>query len=313
VTVPKWVGDFKRPIKIGFSLAIVTAGITILLPNSYRSEARILPVETRSMAGNLGNLAAAAAAFGVSVPGGEGTDGNFVDILQSRTLREKLAETSFHFKQRSWRFGEEKDHAETLSQYLESKNLDEATRTIARMIVVNRDIKTKVILVAAETRSPELSQEIVQKITSMLEEFVQEKGRTRGSAKAIFAEARLADARRELTKAQEDFRRFLEVNRGYQSSADPDIRLRGMSLEAEYKLRGQLVTTLALSREQALLDEKNDIPILNIMDAPNLPIEKSAPPRGSVVLIVFFLGILGTWGWSNREWMNKILLSSEAS
>ncbi|HOD33021.1 MAG TPA: Wzz/FepE/Etk N-terminal domain-containing protein, partial [Holophaga sp.] len=93
MVLPAWVSGLKRPFQIGFAAAVLTAVFTLFMPNYYKSEARVLPIEAKGMGGGLGNLAAAAAAFGVSVPGGDGSDANFIDILNSRTLREKLLET----------------------------------------------------------------------------------------------------------------------------------------------------------------------------------------------------------------------------
>jgi len=308
--LPPWALGLKRPLQIGLAAACVTAVVSLFMPNYYKSEARILPVETKS-AGGLGNLAAAAAAFGVGVPGADGGDANFVDILNSRWMRESLLKSQFTFKERSWRFGTEKMRTQTLYDYLKVKNLDQGVRAVGAMLSASRDLKSKVLTLSVETRSPELSQQIAQRVAKLLETFVQEKGRTRGGYKAAFAEARLKEARDEMASAEEDFRRFLDGNRNYLASADPSVRIRGARLEAELKLRQQLVMTLAMNREQALMEEKNDIPILNVLDPGNLPVDKSRPARSSIVLLAFFLVSAGSWAWQNREWIKERLLDGD--
>jgi uncharacterized protein involved in exopolysaccharide biosynthesis len=140
---------------------------------------------------------------------------------------------------------------------------------------------------------------------------LKEKGRTRGGAKAAFAEARLLEARREMDEAEDASRRFLEVNRNYQSITDPAVRLRGARLENELRLRQQLVTTLAMNREQALLEEKNDIPILNVMDPADLPSDKSKPARSIIVLATTLLVGAVAWTVINREWLLAKLSEDE--
>jgi len=237
------------------------------------------------------------------MPGGEGSDANFLDILVSRSLREGLLQTEYKFHVRSWRFGPETERQETLYSFLKQKNMDRAVLRVARLYSASKDLKTKVVTITSETRSPELSQQIVHNAVHLLEQFVQQKGRTRGGFKAAFAEARLEEARSDLLKIENEFRAFLEGNRNYVQSTDPGVRLRGMHLETEYKLRQQLVTTLALNREQSLLEEKNDIPILNVLDPGYLPIDKSRPTRSTMVLVAFLLVFSGTWGWANRAWI----------
>lgn len=305
-----WLLELKRPLQIGLVAAVLTAAVSLFLPNQYRSEARILPVEARGV-GGLGNLASAAAAFGVSMPGGDSSDANFVDILQSRWLREKLLDTEMTFQARSWRFGAEREHREKLSAYLDAGNTDRALKALASMVGVSRDLKSKVILLSVETKSPSLSQRIAQRSLELLEEFIQQKGHTRGGAKAAFAKARLEEARGEQTKAEAVFQRFLETDRNYQVSPDPSVRLKGTRLEAELRLRMQLVATLALSYEQALMEEKNDVPILNVLDGGNLPLEKSRPKRSVFVALAFLLASAGAWAYANREWIRSRLLDSE--
>ena len=303
--------SLKKPLQWAFAVGVLTALITLFLPNYYKSEARLLPVESKGIGGNLGGLASAAAAFGVSVPGGDSSDANFVDVLNSRWLKEQLLQTEFQFHVRSWRFGAEHVEKGTLYDYLDAKNMDRAVKELGTVLSASRDLKSKVITLSAETKSPELSQLIVQRAGKLLEVFLQEKGRTRGGAKAAFAEARLADARREMDEAEDILRRFLEGNRNFQTSGDPSVRLKGSRLETELRLRQQLVTSIAMNREQALLEEKNDIPILNSMDPANLPIDKSKPSRSVMVLLAMMLVGAGGWVWLNREWVRARLLAED--
>ncbi|WP_257305604.1 hypothetical protein [Geothrix campi] len=302
--------SLKKPLRWAFVAGLLTALISLFMPNYYKSEARLLPVDA-SVTGNLGSLAAAAAAFGVGIGGSGGSDANFVDILNSRWLGENLLKSEFRFQVRSWRFGSEKLHQETLYTYLDEKNTDRALKSLDKILNATKDLKSSVITLSAETNSPELSQQIVRRATDLLNQFVIQNSRTRGSEKASFAEARLGDARKEMDQVEAAFRVFLESNRNYQMSADPAVRLRGARLEAELNLRRQLVSTLAMNREQALLDAKNDIPILNVLDPGNLPIEKSKPSRSVIVLLVTFLVGAGRWAWLNREWVRARLLADE--
>ncbi|WP_285576383.1 hypothetical protein [Geothrix limicola] len=305
--------SLKKPIKWALGVGFVTAAITLFLPNYYKSEVRLLPVESKGLGGNLGGLASAAAAFGVSLPGGDSSDANFVDVLSSRWLKEQLLRTEFQFHSRLWRFGSERLETCTLYSYLGQKNTDRAIKALDGILVSSRDLKSKVIVISAETKSPELSQLVAQRTGKLLEVFLQEKGRTRGGAKATFAEARLKEARHEMDDAEEVLRRFLEGNRNYLSSADPAVRLTGIRLETELRLRQQLVTTLAMNREQALLEEKNDVPILNVLDSGNLPIEKSKPTRSTIVVSVAMLVGVSSWIWLNRKWVKVKLLADDES
>ena len=109
-------------------------------------------------------------------------------------------------------------------------------------------------------------------------------------------------------QAEHELVQYAINNRNYQTSVDPVVRLKGMRLEAEFKLRQQLVLTLAMSREQSLLDEKNDIPILNILDPASLPLEKSRPSRATLAILAFFLFSAGSFGLENLPWIRRVLV-----
>jgi hypothetical protein len=293
--LPSWLPGLKRPLQVGLVAGLLTAAITLVIPNEYRSESRILPADARGSAG-LGAMAAAAAAVGVSIPGQESPDAAYVDILNSRWLRERLAQKTYTFRVRTWYFGSPREKTQTLAEYLGQKaNLDRAVKALRAHITVTRDFKTKLLTIGVETTSPELSQQVAQDAVRLLETFVMERTRTRGGTKAEFAEKRLKEAQGEYAEAEDAFRRFLDGNRNFQTSADPVVRLKGTRLEAELRLRTQVVTTLAIAREQALMEEKNDMPILNVLDAGNLPVDKSGPGRGAMVVAVFLLSTLVWW------------------
>jgi uncharacterized protein involved in exopolysaccharide biosynthesis len=299
---PLSFGPLTRSAAIGFIAAVLVAVLSLFLPDFYRSEAQILPVETRTM-GALGQYSAAAAVLGINLPGSDSGDANYVEILKSRWLMENLINMRFEFHQKNWRFGRPIMHAQTLGEYLNKSNIDRTTRALRGMFTVTRDLKTRLLVIGVETKSPDLSQQIVQKTTEMLENFLLNKAQTRGGNKAVFAYARLQDARVEMNEVENALRDFLSVNRAYQTSSDPEVRLKGMHLEAELKLRQQIVATLTLNHEQALLEEKNDVPILNVLDQANLPCDKSRPARSLIVLSAFLLATVGSWTWLNRQWV----------
>lgn len=305
------LGKLWGPIKWAMAVGVAVAVVTLFIPNQYRSEVRILPVDAKG-ASALGSLASAAAAFGVGLPGQDGGDSNFIDVLNSRWMRESLLSSTFKFRERAWMFGEESLHEETLLSYLKATNLDQGVGKVGLLFSASRDPKSKVLAIAAETKSPELSLQLVQRGKILLEQFVQQKSRTRGGAKAVFAEARLGEAWQEMELAESALRKFLDVNRNYMVSADPSVRLLGGRLEMELKLRQQLVATLSMNREQALMEEKDDLPILNVLDAGNLPIEKSRPARSLMILSFAILGGLIALGAQRRDWLLRLFQERSA-
>jgi len=295
----------RTALRFAFTVFVVVSIGSLFAPNYYRSECKLLPGDAKGGNGSLGGLATAAAALGVSVPGGDGGEANFVDILNSRKIKEELLYTNYIFKQKKWVYGDETEIRSSLIRYLGSKNLDRAMDQLGTIYSVSRDLKTKIITITAETKSPLLSQLIVNRAEDLLEKYVQEKGRTRAGAKVLFTQARLVEARKELEGSEAILRSFLEKNKNFQSSGDPSVRLLGLRLEGEFRLHQQLVGVLSLNCEQAMLDERNDIPILNVLDSGWLPIEKSKPSRLQFSVMVSLISLLSVCAIDNR----KIIIS----
>jgi len=307
MTMPKaLLLNLKHPLLLGLAAAVGVAIITLFVPNQYTSEARILAADARG-GNNLGQLATAAAVVGVSIPGQDSADSAYVDILKSRWMLEQLLDSTYSFHAKAWYLGRTQEHQETLQNFLRAKNHDRGVRNLKQHIAIARDLKTKLLTLTVETKSPELSQQVCQRMVTLLDEFVVQRSSTRGGNKAAFAQKRMVEARNELAEAEDTFRTFLYTNRNYLTSADPAVRLKGLRLENELKLRTQIVTTLAISLEQALIEEKNDMPILNVLDKGNLPQEKSGPKRSTFVALAFLLGFFGLLGWENRDYLKSRL------
>lgn len=306
---PRLAERLGTPLRAGLLCGFAMACLSLLAPNQYRSEARLLPASARN-ASSLSSLLTAAAAFGVNLPSAEGGDANYEDILQSHGLRERLLATSFRFRTRIAHVGPWRERQETLAQFLDEANPDRSLRRLNDMMRVNRDLKTKLVTVTVETPSPELSQQIAQKAIEYLEAFLLQKGQRSGESKAGFAARALKEAQEAERQAESAFRTFLEGNRFYAASLDPETRLRGARLEADLRLKNQLTVMHTLAHEQALLEEKNDVPSLNILDRGNLPYEKSRPTRSVWVLLAALLGGAATWGWQHRTWIRDRVLGA---
>ena len=289
-----------RGAKIGLLTGCITAVLSLFIPNRYRSEAKILPAEQRVVGGSISQLAAAA---GLSLPAQEGSDASYQDILASRWLRESLLNTKFKYSSQHWLYGKPHAHEETLFDYLGQRNIDRALVKMNEILSSNRDLKTKLLTISVETKSPELSAEVADKAVELLEQFLKEKNQTRGSNKASFATARLSESKKMLENVEREFRQFAEANKNYLSSSEPSIRLRGNRLESELRLQQQLVLTLAVNKEQALMEEKNDIPVVTILDLPSVPCEKSSPHRLVMIFVGFLLGAVLSIGYESRtDW-----------
>jgi uncharacterized protein involved in exopolysaccharide biosynthesis len=296
----------KTPLIYAFSAAAIMALATLPLSNIYMSEIRILPGDTRNTASGLAQLAAAAAAVGVAMPGQETNDSAFLNILSSRWMKVQLLQSTYRFKARLWRFGAEREHEQTLLAFLKADNLDTGVEGIRDLLSITTDPKTRLLTIQVMTKSPSLSQAVAKRTLALLEEFALRRVQNRGRNKAHFASERLKEAATSLGQVEHEYQGFWSENRNYTQSQDPAVRLRGAHFEADLKLKQQVLAALTLSYEQAIVDEKNDMPILNVLDDGNLPIEKSGPRRSIYIAVSFFLVGLSRLVYQHRDKLNSL-------
>lgn len=167
----------------GLFAGIVAAGISMFFTNRYTSVAHILPADSRGSGGSFSQMGALAAAAGITLPGQENSDLSFVDILESRWMAKKLLMENYNFTMQSGYFGKSRAYHEDLYTYLHAKNIDRACVKLKRIMSVSRDFKSKLLTISVETHSPDLSQQIVEKATRVLENFIEVKARTRGATR----------------------------------------------------------------------------------------------------------------------------------
>jgi len=136
-------------------------------------------------------------------------------------------------------------------------------------VAIIRDFKTKIHTIAVTTECSGLSQQVAQSLVHLLDECMEAKAQTWGGAKAEFTERRLQVVRQEMVQAEGTFRVFLHGNRNYLLSPDPSVRQRCIRLDNELKLRTQIAASLSIANGKTLLQKRNDLPILNLLDTGN--------------------------------------------
>jgi uncharacterized protein involved in exopolysaccharide biosynthesis len=303
---------FRGPLLLTLAAGLVAAVISIFLPNYYKSEVRIL-----SDAGNAGgpNLRAgvwAPSAVPETVSNREdGPTIIFADILKSRRMAETLLQASYTYPLKAGRFGETHQVHGTLLNYLGADNVDRGIAGLKSVLVVQRDMKSGLLTLTVETRSPELSMQVVQLAAKSLKDFLVELSQAAGKTKAEFTQGRLTVVNEKFESLGREFLNFEEVNRNWQESPSPSVRYRGDRLKDDLELWKQVKGNLTLNHEQALLEARNDTQNVLILDPGNLPHDKSRPSRALVVFLTMFLTGLASWTYTNRSIVYHRFLAKE--
>jgi uncharacterized protein involved in exopolysaccharide biosynthesis len=101
----------------------------------------------------------------------------------------------------------------------------------------------------------------------------------------------LAERKELLESAEENLRQFMQSNRNWSVSTDPNLRIEMARLEREIEIQSETHLLLTKQLELARLEARKDIPIVRILDAPSLPTIKSGPGRTLTVVIASVLAL----------------------
>lgn len=300
------------PVGLALVVAVVGASFTLLLPNLYRADVKILPHDP-TMDRGLAALAAFAALSGGAGLGGASADPDAInaDIVQSRWMLGRILDANYEFTFKKHLIGPLQHRKQTLMEFLDLTDRERAEKKVKEMLTIRRDIKTGLTIVEVETASPELSMQIANQVAINLNQFLNRRSQENGKAKVRFTEQMLFEARQQLAEIEGNRLKFLRENLNASFSPDPAVATKYRDLDRAYTAASGVVQALENNKVQAQLQEKNDVPTLTVLDWARVPSEKSGPRRSIFVLALFFLTGASTWLIRNWEWINRRLRMAE--
>jgi hypothetical protein len=284
------------------------------MSDRFRSEVRILSDAGRSGMG--AQRPGVWAPTALPEPPGTREDGPtviHVDILRSRRLEERLLLRNYDYGCRSWRWGRPVRRQGTLLDYLGAATVDEGLGGLERLMTVRRDLKSGQLTIRAETRSPALSQQVVRAAAEELRGILLELGQAGGRDRARFVLSRLEEVGGQVDRAVRAFEAFQSANRNWPNSPSPNVRFEGGRLREEVELWSRVKSNLTLGHEQALLEARNDVQPLLVLDVGSLPLRKSGPPRAFYTFAAALVAGTASWIHANRSLVSNRLMNKETT
>lgn len=300
------------------SVAVVA---TILWPQSYTSEASIVPQAESGVSGQLSEFSGVASQLGISVPTGQaGKSPQFyADLLTSRRLLEE-AVTSRYMRDlvaggdfsgdgadSTGRGGgappmSDSPRGITLVQLYEIEAptpriaVSRAVDRLKKSVSVSTATETGVVTLSVTTRWPAVSKQVGTTLIDLVNDFNNRVRQSQASAEAEFVQERLQEARQELRVAEDSLENFLQRNVGWQQS--PELRFQHDRLQRRVNLKQQVYTSLATRYEEARISEVKSTPVVTTVTRPQLPARSDSGhlPIKAVVGLVLG-GVVGV-GWA---------------
>jgi uncharacterized protein involved in exopolysaccharide biosynthesis len=299
------------------ALAVLAA---IILPPSYKVMVSFAPNPSGSskLGGAISSLSSSSALSGLASGMGLGSAGSeptespafYGELMQSRELLTRLLLTRFPDP----RTEAANDSARLVDiMKLPSKEpkrrMELAVKTLQKTILAESDVRTNLVKVTVSDRYPSIAASEANAAIGLVNSFNLEQRTSRARAKRLYLEARMADARKELTAAQSRHRDFLAGNRQWRNS--PTLSSDEETLSRSEDVAADLYLTLEKQFEAARLDEFNDAALITVVDSAVTPVKPYWPRYGLLVpgaiLFGLFLGVMVAGvttvyaDWSRRD------------
>ena len=273
-------------------LTVLGLAVSLILPESFLASSVILPETDKSKVSALGGLSDLASLAGVNV-GGEGSLVKlYPTILKSEAVLKNVVFNKYQTKGFS--------HPVNLIEYweIDSKTpelqYETALKFLREELQVSMDNKTSVITISISMPEPQLAADILNSVTSELDQFIRNKRATSAGEQRKFVEGRLTEVKQDLTKSENSLKEFREKNRQVLS---PQLLLEQERLIRDVQINATIYTELRKQFELVKIEEVKNIPVINVMDPARTPAKKDKPKKAIIVLTIFFLSFVGSAGY----------------
>lgn len=282
----------------------ITAVVMVLTPNSYRSYASILPSGSRDQ---LSGLMEIAGQFGVGSMGSadENSSSLYPSILRSDLVRDGVLGKPYEVTDESGA------SSLALHEYFETEDPSELRAALSKSTSINEDKKLGIIKLNVETIHPELSQAVLHEYLTQLETYLGTKRRSQARENEAYLVVQQKARGEELRQAENSLQQFMQVNRNWNSSSDPQLQTELARFKRVLDVRAKTYLLLTQQLELARLEVQKDIPIVRVLDEPSLPTLKSGPRRTFTTLLVGCLTFLLVVTWLFVRDLYRQMISSE--
>lgn len=253
----------------------------------YTSEAMFMPKGARGQS----QLSGLAAQFGVNISTGDAAQSPqmYTDLLEMTALLWPVAQKEYRITtdsgvitgnlQKLYRVKPDRP------QVMKKKTVEALQGAVKGTVTP----KTGVIVMTVSTGNPELSLQIARNLLEQVNIFNLTKRQEQASAERAFAERQVGEKRSELRQAESELETFLESNRLYRQS--PQLTLEFNRLERQVAMRNQIYSSLLSAYETARIEEVKDLPVINIIEPPELaigPDRRGGVKKTAIGLLVGF-------------------------
>lgn len=147
-----------------------------------------------------------------------------------------------------------------------------------------------VLTIKVQAPEAQLAKDLADTVIAELNLYYRELMSSKKASYRIFLEKRMAEASANLQESEDNLRNYRQRN--MLATNSPEQMLLMARYQRDIRINEELYLTLKKEYEVARLEEQKDLPALDVLDSPEVPLFKTGPQRRKFVLFFGFLGLL---------------------
>jgi uncharacterized protein involved in exopolysaccharide biosynthesis len=273
---------------VGISI-VLSIVISLLLPEYFKSTAVLLPqTEKGKLSGGTSDLTDLASIAGINTLG----EGSIVKLYPAIIKSESVLKNVLYAKYKTMKLKDSVNLIKFLGIEAKTPALiyENALNALRDALEVTIENRTYIVTISTETREPQLSSDIVNRVVFELDRFIRTKRTANASEQRKWIEIRLDEVKHDLEKSENTLKEFRERNRIVVSS--PQLLLEQERLLREVQINSIMYIELKKQFEIVKIEEIKNLRIINILDDARPAVKKDKPKRSNVVGITFAVSLL---------------------
>jgi uncharacterized protein involved in exopolysaccharide biosynthesis len=270
--------------------AVAAFALSFLLPPVYEAGVTLMEARSSDLGTMSPQLGLMEQQFGLRLGASASGIGTYPEIVRSRQLLTRVL---------GQRFPTARNRTVLLLDRLTrpapaAQRLDNGIRKLRRHVDVALDRRSSILTVRVSLDDPVLAAGVATAACAELQDIVVHSMNTQAGANRRFIEARVAEARRDLARAEDRLRAFRENNlRG----SSPRLLTEEARLLRETRTQEEVMLTLTRQYEIARVEEQKNVPVINVLDPAVPPAFRSAPRRSVLAVLGLLLGLACGAAW----------------
>ncbi len=180
---------------------------------------------------------------------------------------------------------------------------EQAEQLVSR-IKIKLDEQTQAVTVISEMPDPEAAAAVNRIATQYLTNFVTNYRIGKVKQNLEFIQERYDDSKERFEKAQSTLANFRDRNVIITTAR---ARTEEERLETEFNLAFNVYSTLAQQLEQSKIKVQEETPVFNVLEPVKVPLEKSQPKRGMIIVLSSLLGLVIVLSWLPLKRLSKYI------